>query len=217
MNHGSNGSVDSSGFTGQSSRESTNYRVTSDAAQPPFVTSSKSYATPTITAANAAATTSTSIPTTVSTSTTNSEPMCSSYCFTSDGALVVDLHGFTAPIAKAAVHSALHSLRSRQRPPENEVGNTATKWENIPENRFISVRNQDQDQDQDASSDLALVLITGIGRNSKEPLEPVLKPLLRSWLATAFNPPLMATEMPVNPGRYVPPLPTHCLNCSSYI
>ena len=46
-----------------------------------------------------------------------------------------------------------------------------------------------------------LVVITGVGRNSLQWLEPVLKPALQSWLETDFTPPLLAEELAENPGR----------------
>lgn len=48
-----------------------------------------------------------------------------------------------------------------------------------------------------------LVIITGIGRNSRERLEPVLKPSIIGWLQSDFEPALMAKEAANNPGRLV--------------
>ena len=45
-----------------------------------------------------------------------------------------------------------------------------------------------------------LVIITGIGKNSKDFLEPVLKPTVQAWLQT-LEPPLRAQEVSDNPGR----------------
>jgi len=52
---------------------------------------------------------------------------------------------------------------------------------------------------------ITLILIVGIGKNSKEWLEPVLKPSVVSWLESDFNPPLIASEIADNLGRLIVP------------
>ena len=46
-------------------------------------------------------------------------------------------------------------------------------------------------------------MLVGIGRNSKERLEPVLKPNIFQWLEQSFDPPLTPSEPANNPGRLV--------------
>ncbi len=48
-----------------------------------------------------------------------------------------------------------------------------------------------------------LVIITGIGRNSREKLEPVLKPSIIGWLQNDFEPALTPKEVANNPGRLI--------------
>lgn len=47
----------------------------------------------------------------------------------------------------------------------------------------------------------SLVLITGLGKHSREQMEPVLKPVMQQWLEEAFDPPLCAAELVDNLGR----------------
>jgi DNA-nicking Smr family endonuclease len=49
---------------------------------------------------------------------------------------------------------------------------------------------------------LSLIIITGIGKNSKELLEPVLKPSIKVFLQS-LDPPLLAAELMDNPGRLI--------------
>ena len=48
-----------------------------------------------------------------------------------------------------------------------------------------------------------LIIITGIGRNSREKLEPVLKPSIIGWLQNDFEPALTPKEVANNPGRLI--------------
>jgi hypothetical protein len=87
-------------------------------------------------------------------------------------ALLVDLHGYSQVIARAAVRSALRLLL-----------NNADAIVQRP-------------------STPSLILITGIGKNSKENMEPILKPSIKAFLES-LNPALPAKEVEDNPGRLV--------------
>ena len=122
------------------------------------------------------------------------------------GDMILDLHGYTIPVARACIRSALALLRreairtwswrmttslaatlesplARNSPPKDY---RLTAWK---KNSETGVRN--------------LVIITGYGKNSKEWLEPILKPSTKQWLFDDFSPPLVAQEVAENPGRYV--------------
>ena len=89
--------------------------------------------------------------------------------------MIVDLHGLSISLARSAIRSALYSMRSNYFNKDNKNPNRS------------------------------LVIITGIGKNSKEWLEPVLKPSVQSWLESDFSPPLVASELADNLGRLIVP------------
>lgn len=97
--------------------------------------------------------------------------------------MLVDLHGFTTPVARAAIRSALNVLKTE----DDYVDKTMRR---VSPPRQIRVGR-------------SLVVITGKGRNSKEWLEPVLKPSVQHWLESEFTPSLKAAEQADNPGRLV--------------
>ena len=86
--------------------------------------------------------------------------------------MLIDLHGFSTPLARASIRSALYKLRDKY----HSKGDSEARIKN-------------------------LVIITGIGRNSREWLEPVLKPSVQNWLENEFVPPLRSEELAENPGR----------------
>ena len=55
----------------------------------------------------------------------------------------------------------------------------------------------------------SLIIIVGKGFNSRDFLEPVLKPNLQRWLEEDFSPPLVADEVVDNPGRLF--IPGDCI------
>jgi len=92
--------------------------------------------------------------------------------------MIVDLHGLSISLARSAIRSALYTMRS----------NYLTHNNNNSKDSYRS-----------------LVIITGIGKNSKEWLEPILKPSVIQWLETDFNPPLVSSELADNLGRLIVP------------
>ena len=104
-----------------------------------------------------------------------------------DRQLVVDLHGCNTVIARTVVRSALHFLF------------------NLLTRRYEGCLPYSEVQDSTQSSPclpVQLEIITGIGRNSKDHLEPVLKPYIQCWLSSEFEPSFRVFEKYGNPGRY---------------
>jgi len=112
--------------------------------------------------------------------------------------MVVDLHGYTSCIARSLIRSALHHLfllyhTSPVALPSPSPSDDATP---PPSSSFA-------DSVSGKSNNIIpnLIIITGIGRNSRDHLEPVLKPSVMLWLETCFSPSLKASEISGNPGR----------------
>jgi hypothetical protein len=132
----------------------------------------------------------------------------------------VDVHGFTTALARAAVRSALYNLR------ESTVRERSTVSANIADSSVVGtdagantvkgscaaalVLSGSSSGSNSSLRTRNLIIITGIGRNSKELLEPVLRPALREWLESSFNPPLIASELTDNPGRLI--IPGACIH-----
>jgi len=109
--------------------------------------------------------------------------------------MVVDLHQLTVPVAKAAIRSALLMLL------EEEEEELRQQQQQQQQSRPRTTTTAAATATTTTSKATSLVLITGIGRNSKHWLDPVLKPALIEWLASDFSPPLHAVELHDNPGR----------------
>ena len=151
---------------------------------------------------------------------------------------VVDLHGYSTPMARAAVRSALRCLWEEARSalnstplsstPGSTLGNYGSPNPMVPDNSATAtigatgVNDTDNDSDsndskppvllQSAFGSLAkrsLIIIVGKGFNSRDFLEPVLKPNLQRWLEEDFSPPLVADEVVDNPGRLF--IPGDCI------
>ena len=86
----------------------------------------------------------------------------------------VDLHGFSAPVAHAAIRAALFEY----------YGSLVEAGYNSSEIVHVG-----------------LVIITGKGRNSLNPYRPVLRPDVQSLLVETFNPPISSWTAPGNTGR----------------
>eukprot|EP00638_Chattonella_subsalsa_P000339 CAMPEP_0117756924 /NCGR_PEP_ID=MMETSP0947-20121206/14398_1 /TAXON_ID=44440 /ORGANISM="Chattonella subsalsa, Strain CCMP2191" /LENGTH=939 /DNA_ID=CAMNT_0005576665 /DNA_START=451 /DNA_END=3270 /DNA_ORIENTATION=+ len=94
--------------------------------------------------------------------------------FDPSGGLLVDLHGFSQSVAKAAIRSGLRSLLQK----------------------YIKSGNDDQ-----CVKDFTF--ITGIGRRSEKKFEPVLRPVMQDFLLKEFDPPLQTHFKADNEGRLV--------------
>ena len=88
-------------------------------------------------------------------------------------AIVVDLHGFNQVLSRAAIRSALDKLIELSRV-------TYTDDEKVDTRMKVK----------------SLVLITGVGKNSKHDKGPILKPSVKAFLQS-FTPPLVALGMHV--------------------
>jgi len=112
--------------------------------------------------------------------------------------IVADLHGCSIYLAKAKIRAALaHILRMKLLVHVGFVGEGYVKVRS-QSNGVLTYKGVDNPS---SSSSFSLVIITGVGRNSREPLEPVLKPLVQKWLETCFRPSLTAAEYKENAGR----------------
>ncbi|CAN0387779.1 unnamed protein product, partial [Discosporangium mesarthrocarpum] len=85
---------------------------------------------------------------------------------------MVDLHGYSGAVAKAAIRSGLKKLLQR----------------------YINAG-------KDPSVVCDFTLITGVGKHSKRPFEPVLRPAAANMFLTEFNPPLPTRLDSDNKGR----------------
>jgi len=113
--------------------------------------------------------------------------------------MVVDLHGYSTPMARAAVRSALRCLWEEARQALNAAvapsSSTAASVSAVgapASSTFASLAKR------------SLVIIVGKGFNSRD-FEPVLKPNLSKWLMSDFQPPIVTEEVQDNSGRLIVP------------
>lgn len=117
-----------------------------------------------------------------------------------DYVMVTDLHGLTTTMARAAVRTALWRLYTehyKQRITSNEtIKSELAKDDETPK---LS-QSANYQRDLEAKQQRGLVVITGVGRNSKESVGPVLKSSIPVFLSQ-FDPPLLSVDHAGNPGR----------------
>ena len=111
--------------------------------------------------------------------------------------MILDLHGYNTAVSRACIRSALMVLRKEALAMSSQAEGLSSDLPNhVKEYRLDSWRKNSHVGVRN------MIIITGIGRNSKEWLEPVLKPVISSWLYYDFSPPLVAYQLQDNPGRY---------------